>query len=272
MAKWNVGKQTITRIRRAYQEAGNTNGIGPDGRPLTASAELSETPLQILATVNPIPGKEILTLPEGERQHGQMRCLTEEDIRPVDDDEFELGDHIIYKNQRWEVRDTQVYDRVIPHHASRIRRVGRVSWSAGPDWYEDPYALSGVYNDIGSNYLYLAGYDVPDYDGLASQYNFWDIAIPVTAGTYDFVGNADYSEHPYMGLTVYGDGITFPILEGWIAIAGRLVVDALPASWPGAVTARVENVVFQRYESGAFIEEYQFLSQIDMAYTITDYT
>lgn len=117
MGVWNLGKQDIVRIRRT----GAT--VGTDGR-RAAATEVQDT---IKGTINPIPGREIHLLPEGERESGQHRLLTTFEVRGSfsDDDAPELADHILFQGHRWEIRDVQIYDSFapIPHYAARIRRI-----------------------------------------------------------------------------------------------------------------------------------------------------
>lgn len=80
-------------------------------------------PFPIRATVNPVPGDVLASLPEGERVGRQYRVLTNDvDLRPADDETGLAGDEVFYEGHWYEVRDRQVYPTVIPHSEYRVRR------------------------------------------------------------------------------------------------------------------------------------------------------
>ena len=112
---WNVGKQGVVVIPRS--DAGER---GLDGRPVPVSEGLR---YEIKATVNPIPGDVLLTLPEGERREKNLRMLTEAELNVADDYADIPGDHVVVRGERYEVRDVQEYEKVIPHFEYRIRRL-----------------------------------------------------------------------------------------------------------------------------------------------------
>lgn len=111
---WSVGKQSITRIRRA----GGLRDL--DGRP-ACPTETVTAGLQ--ATVNPIPGDVLLTLPESERTEKNLRVLIETELRAADDYDGTLADHVVIRGEVYEVRDVQIYEKVIPHFEARVRRL-----------------------------------------------------------------------------------------------------------------------------------------------------
>ena len=109
-----VGAEPITVIKRA---PGTRDRRGT----YTAGAE---TVIEgVLATVNPVPGRVLETLPEGEREGDQRRVITEFELQSPNEDTGYPGDHIIYEGDRFEVRDVQVYRQVIPHLEVRVRRL-----------------------------------------------------------------------------------------------------------------------------------------------------
>lgn len=108
-----VGAESITVIRR---EAGYRDRRGR----YFAGARTEQT---ILATVNPIPGRVLETLPEGEREGDQRRVITKFNLRATDEDLGTLGDIVVYEGREFEVRDVQIYRKVIPHLEARVRRL-----------------------------------------------------------------------------------------------------------------------------------------------------
>ena len=122
-----VGAETITVIRR---EPGTRDRLG---RYTIGSEEVVEG---VLATVNPVPGRVLETLPEGEREGDQRRVITEYELRAPDEDLGIPGDHIIYEGRRYEVRDVQVYRQVIPHLEVRARRISQT-----PERYTEQNSL-----------------------------------------------------------------------------------------------------------------------------------
>lgn len=112
---WSVGKQDVTVIPRT-----DAGGRGTDGRPVTVSEAATYT---ITATVNPIPGDVLLTLSEGERTEKNLRMLTETELNVADDYADIPGDHVVVRGERFEVRDVQIYEKVIPHYEYRIMRL-----------------------------------------------------------------------------------------------------------------------------------------------------
>lgn len=76
------------------------------------------------ATVNPVPGDVLATLPEGERTGKQYRVLSDDvDLYPPDQETGYPGDLVLYEGEVYEVRDRAVYRTVIPHQELRIRRL-----------------------------------------------------------------------------------------------------------------------------------------------------
>lgn len=109
-----VGIQNITIIRRApgFRDRRGRYYPGP------------ETVFNnVRATVNPIPGRTLATLPEGEREGDQQRIITEFELQTADEDTGTLADIVVYEGRKYEVRDVQVYRRVIPHLEARVRRM-----------------------------------------------------------------------------------------------------------------------------------------------------
>lgn len=80
-------------------------------------------PFDFVATVNPVPGKVLATLTEGERLGKQFRVLsTDVDLYPPDEATGYAGDEVYISGEWYEVRDRQPYPTVIPHVEYRVRR------------------------------------------------------------------------------------------------------------------------------------------------------
>lgn len=118
-----VGAEPITVILRS---PGTRDRLGRYGDIVEEVVE------GVMATVNPVPGRVLETLPEGEREGDQRRIITEFELRSPDEDSGIPGDHIVYEGRRFEVRDVQVYRQVIPHLEVRARRI-----SITPSRYRD---------------------------------------------------------------------------------------------------------------------------------------
>lgn len=129
---WGVGKQAITWVDRSG------GAYGTDG----AWTGETEVQAEIKATVNPIPGSVLLTLPEGERAEKNLRVLTTQEMATPDDYDDDSGDHVIVRGERYEIRDVQVYEKVIPHFEYRVRRIRPIEAVEG-------FALN---NDFGAGF------------------------------------------------------------------------------------------------------------------------
>jgi len=81
----------------------------------------------LVAVVNPVPGRVLATLPEGERTGDQRRVLCDFDIASPDEDTRTWGAILEIAGVFYEVRDKQTYRRVIPHFAYRVRRLDAAS-------------------------------------------------------------------------------------------------------------------------------------------------
>lgn len=129
---WSVGKQEISVNERA------NGGREKFGLPSTPT----ETTIPgVKATVNPVPGDELQTLPESERAEKNLRVITEYELTTFDDYAGTLADHVVIRGERYEVRDVQIYEKVIPHYEYRVRRVRpELTGSAFTDGFDDGFA------------------------------------------------------------------------------------------------------------------------------------
>lgn len=79
---------------------------------------------EMRATVNPVPGEVLASLPEGERLGKQYRVLsTDTSLLPPDEGTGYAGDEVFYDGAWYSVRDRQPYPTVIPHVEYRVRRL-----------------------------------------------------------------------------------------------------------------------------------------------------
>lgn len=111
--KWSVGVQTVT-VTRYTGGSRVTDGYWDDG---------ATSSFTIDATVNPVPGDVLLTLPEGERAEKQLRVLTETELYTYNEYDSREADHVTIRGEEYEVRDVQIYEKVIPHYEYRVRRI-----------------------------------------------------------------------------------------------------------------------------------------------------
>ena len=112
MARWNVGKETIQRVRR--QTFGGDEGWGPDGRWL---GPMEDPPVDISVTIDPAPDEFLNTLPPGTRRKDVIYVISEDEIRTDDDEENPqvLADILIRNGKRYKVYDVQRFQRLIVH-------------------------------------------------------------------------------------------------------------------------------------------------------------
>lgn len=113
-----VGAETITRKRFA-DSAVNTEGE------IVAGAS-STTPIR--ASVQPITGKELETLPEGERSKEWFKVYTKDDVRTGTQHVGTVGrraDHLVFDGAEHEVRKVQPWRSrsPIPHTKALCVRV-----------------------------------------------------------------------------------------------------------------------------------------------------
>lgn len=113
MPRWSVGIQSVTVTRYTGGSRG-TDGRWDPGA--TSSFDIE-------ATVNPVPGDVLLTLPEGERSEKQLRVLTETELYTPNDYDGREADRVTVRGEVYEVREVQIYEKVIPHFEYRVRRV-----------------------------------------------------------------------------------------------------------------------------------------------------
>lgn len=110
-----IGQQTIKVVRRAQGTR------GADGR-YTAGVTSEFT---IKATVNPITGRDLSTLPDG-LQSGDVQKIsaTKFAFQTVDEGDAQtLPDLVVYQGRTYQVELVRVYETVIPHREVIMRRI-----------------------------------------------------------------------------------------------------------------------------------------------------
>jgi len=113
-----LGLSTVTRRRFA-------TGSRTSGR-FTAGAA---TDTAILMSVQPLNGRELASLPEGERSSTVLKGYTESDVRTLDQiaSPQELADRIVVLSGRWagtyEARAEMGETELLPHRKVRLVRL-----------------------------------------------------------------------------------------------------------------------------------------------------
>jgi hypothetical protein len=82
----------------------------------------------ILGSVQPISGRETLSLPEGERSRDWRKVYTRTQLRPVETGALlggagRAGDRVVIDGEIFEVRTVQPYRAIIPHYRADCVRV-----------------------------------------------------------------------------------------------------------------------------------------------------
>lgn len=108
-----LGQESVTK--RTYAAGAR----GTDGR-YTAGAATDST---ILASIQPMNGEELATLPEGERHPDQRKCYTRTALQAGDIDAGLIADHILVDGIEYEVRQVERQRAVLPHYKARLVRM-----------------------------------------------------------------------------------------------------------------------------------------------------
>jgi len=77
--------------------------------------------------VQPLSGRELATLPEGERASINLKGYTASEVRTLDQVDGEAADHIVIPSGRWagtyEARAQDGQTALIPHYRVRLLRL-----------------------------------------------------------------------------------------------------------------------------------------------------
>lgn len=85
----------------------------------------AETTFQIVASIQPITGRELEMLPEGDRNRGRLKCYTETLLQAGEGDA--VPDRVEYKGTDYEVqevRDFQDHGTGLPHYRVMLVEIG----------------------------------------------------------------------------------------------------------------------------------------------------
>jgi len=116
-----VGEEPIIVLRRTL--------VGQDkaGRPEGIEVEtFGENRPVVLATVNPVAGELLDSIPPGEELAHHRQCITNFALRTSDEQQRTFPDWVAYRGDVYTVRDIKAYARVIPYTQAHLRRVNVV--------------------------------------------------------------------------------------------------------------------------------------------------
>lgn len=108
-----LGLESATRIRRAAG-ARDANGVWADGAARSTA---------ITGSFQPFPGARLQTLPEGERQQGQLEVYTTAELRTADQHAGTSADRVVYAGVTYEVREVARWPQLLVHYQARLMRV-----------------------------------------------------------------------------------------------------------------------------------------------------
>lgn len=108
-----LGLEAATRVRPA------PSARGENGRWVTGAT--TSTP--ITGSFQPFPGARLQTLPEGERQQGQLEIYTTAELRTADQRAGTSADRVVYNGATYEVREVSRWPALLAHYQARLMRV-----------------------------------------------------------------------------------------------------------------------------------------------------
>lgn len=97
----------------------NTGTRGSDGRWVDGTATTST----IYGSIQPASGKDMATLPQGDRQRDGKKFYTTTLLKTVDQHAGTPADRIIYESVTYEVRSVANENRIIPHYKAMLVRI-----------------------------------------------------------------------------------------------------------------------------------------------------
>lgn len=74
--------------------------------------------IEILATVEPLDGNEIMLMPEGERTKEMIRIYSQQELFTADEQRSRKADIVCYEGRLFEVHKVKRWTQMIPHFAS----------------------------------------------------------------------------------------------------------------------------------------------------------
>lgn len=108
-----LGAEPAVRIRRAVGTR-DADGVWVDG---------AATSTPFTGSFQPFPGARLQTLPEGERQQGQLELYTRAELRTADQHAGTSADQVVYKGVTYEVREVSHWPKLLAHYQARLLRV-----------------------------------------------------------------------------------------------------------------------------------------------------
>lgn len=112
-----LGLEPATRIRPVASSTRDSDGYSVEADPVL-------TP--ITGSFQPFPGARLQTLPEGERQMGQLEVYTTAELRTADQSSGAGADRVTYNGVTYEVREVARWPQLLPHYQARLVRLQEV--------------------------------------------------------------------------------------------------------------------------------------------------
>lgn len=112
-----LGLEPATRIRPMASSTRDSDGYTVEAAPVL-------TP--ITGSFQPFPGARLQTLPEGERQMGQLEVYTTAELRTADQNSGAGADRVTYNGVTYEVREVARWPQLLPHYQARLVRLQEV--------------------------------------------------------------------------------------------------------------------------------------------------
>lgn len=109
-----LGAATYTRRRYAAGSRSDATGRYTPG---------SVTETTITASVQPLDGRELETLDEGERSRHPLVAYTQDDLRTVSLPDVERADELVIDADRYEVRSVERHRAIIVHNRAVLLRI-----------------------------------------------------------------------------------------------------------------------------------------------------
>lgn len=110
-----LGEETVT-----LQRCSTSMARGSDGR---ISSSLTFTESEILMSVQPLNGKEIAMLPEGERHRHSKKGYTISEVLTADQHAQNIADRVVVDGIVYEVHTVEQQRAIIPHYKVTMLRL-----------------------------------------------------------------------------------------------------------------------------------------------------
>jgi hypothetical protein len=108
-----LGLEPATLVRNAAGDR-DSDGAWVDG---------AATSTPITGSFQPFPSARLQTLPEGERQQGQLELYTRAELRTADQHTGTSADRVVYNGATYEVREVHRWPALLAHYQARLMRV-----------------------------------------------------------------------------------------------------------------------------------------------------